>query len=135
MRVHRSGEDGLPLHAGGCCSGAVVAEGRLAPYSCKCTGLGETGCLPVPVVTAQEGWSLRGGRSPLAASAPAKGSRVASGLGDGACCRFIYSKPHLPCYRFAFSSNTTSPKIHDKTLMCTSAHQLEFLGPLSFRHQ
>ena len=36
---------------------------------------------------------------------------------------------------FAFSSNRTSPKFHDKTLMCTSANQLEFLRALSFCHQ
>ena len=77
-RVHRPGGDGLPLRAGGRCSGGVVLEGRPKPSDCGCGGQGETGCLSVPVVAAREGWALRGGESPPPAGAAASGRWAAS---------------------------------------------------------
>ena len=59
-RVHRPRGGRLPLRAVGRCSGRVIAERRLVPSCCWFTGHGETGCLPMSVVAAREGWLLRG---------------------------------------------------------------------------
>ena len=77
LRVQRLGRHGLSLCASGRCSGGVVIEGRPRPSWCGFFGLVETCCLSVPVVASRVGWSLRGGRSPLAAGSPARGRRFA----------------------------------------------------------
>ena len=92
-RVRRRGGDGLPLHAGGRCSGGVVTQGRPEPSCCLFSSHRETACLSVPVVAARclsmpvvaarEGWLLRGGQSPPAAGSLARGRRVAS------ACRWL----------------------------------------------
>ena len=61
LRVDWPEGDGLSLRAGGRCSGGVVTEARPKPSCFGFTGQGETGYPSVPLITPQEGLSLRGG--------------------------------------------------------------------------
>ena len=100
LRVLLLGGDGLSLRAGGCCSGAVVVEGRPEAFDGGFTGQGQTSCRSMPVVAASEGWSLSGGQSPFAVGSPARGRPVVcpcrwSLLGRGGRCGEAQALPLL----------------------------------------
>ena len=89
-----------PPRDGGHCSGGVVMVGSMKSSSSTCTGQGETSSLSVVVVTAREGWSLRGVQSPPPTAALAMAHRAAFRHG-GPCRGWVVIYGNLECVRCA----------------------------------
>ena len=89
-----------PPRDGGHCSGGVVMVGSMKSSSSTCTGHGETSSLSVVVVTAREGWSLRGVQSPPPTAALAMAHRAAFRHG-GPCREWVVIYENLECVRCA----------------------------------
>ena len=89
-----------PPRDGGHCFGGVVMVGSMKTSSSTCSGQGETSSLSVVVVTAREGWSLRGVQSPPPTAALAMAHRAARRHG-GPCRGWVVIYGNLECVRCA----------------------------------